>query len=226
MQRLAGINAAERLWRQCRLTWLASVQESLAVVSAGEPGVAAAEYGQRPHGLVPVVIITSGRAGGTPLCCHRTPGWSPRRETPGKGRDHLCRPFAPAWQSGHRSTQANTRKSPTFCFGGACRNKHYALSSAESKHLSIINGWPVDPWKANLFFLHCASELSWSGLSKANLIQCALEIPNRILSQVLGQKPTFSDHQTLPSTAQQAVLGARLNFQANPHPEGGLVLSE
>ena len=66
------------------------------------------------------------------------------------------------------------------------------------KHLSVINGSPVDP-------------------PKARFIWCALEIADRIPRRVLGQKQTVSDHQTLRLTAEDADLGSRLNFQANPH---------
>ena len=34
----------------------------------------------------------------------------------------------------------------------------------------------------------------------------------------LGHKQTVSDHPTLRLTTQEAELGARLNFPANPHP--------
>ena len=39
--------------------------------------------------------------------------------------------------------------------GGACRNKHRALSNAELKHLSVINACPVDPPKAKLQIAEC-----------------------------------------------------------------------
>jgi hypothetical protein len=55
VQRLAGLRAGELGQHQCRRTWLASVQMDLAGISAGK-------HGQRPHGPVPVAIITSGCA--------------------------------------------------------------------------------------------------------------------------------------------------------------------
>ena len=61
---------------------------------------------------------------------------------------------------------------------------------------------------------------------KAKCFRCALVIADRIPCGVLGQKQKVSDHLTLQLTAQQADLGARLNFQANRHPGSGLVLSE
>ena len=98
---VAGVSAGELGQHQCRRTWLASVQMDLAGISAGR-------HGQRPHGPLPVVIITSGCA-----------------------------------------------REPHCVFGGACGNKHCALSSV--KHLSIVNGWPVDPPKAKPF--RCALEI-------------------------------------------------------------------
>ena len=55
---------------------------------------------------------------------------------------------------------------------------------------------------------------------KAKLFRFALEVADRILCWVLGQKQTVSDHLMLRLTAKQAELGARLN----PHSRGGLVL--
>ena len=39
--------------------------------------------------------------------------------------------------------------------GGACRNKHRALSNAELKHLSVINAWTVDHLKGKLQIADC-----------------------------------------------------------------------
>ena len=41
--------------------------------------------------------------------------------------------------------------------GGACRNKHLALSNAEKKYLSVTNAWPVDPPQAILQIADCIS---------------------------------------------------------------------
>ena len=101
VQRLVGLSAADLRWRQCTRPSLASVQANLGTISAGGPGwhqcrwtwlasvqmdragISAGKHGQRPHGPVPVVIITSGCA-----------------------------------------------REPHSVFGGACGNKHRALSSA------------------------------------------------------------------------------------------------
>ena len=149
VQRLAGLSAADLRWRQCTRPSLASVQANFGSISAGGPGwhqcrwtwlasvqmdlagISAGKQGQRPHGPVPVVIITSGCA-----------------------------------------------REPHCIFWGRLRKQAPCSVQCIIKHLSIVNGWPVDPPKAKPF-------------------RCALEIADRTRTQANGLRSPNATHSKL-----------------------------
>ena len=81
---------------------------------------------------------------------------------------HQCRQTwaASTWSCTGRHNNQQLRQGTALCFWGRLRKQAPCSVQCIIKHLSIVNGWPVDPLKAKPF--RCALEIADSTKTQAN----------------------------------------------------------
>ena len=116
--------------------------------------------------------------------CKRTWAASVQADLAGISADgpgwHQCRQTwaASTWSCTGRQNNQRLRQGTALCFWGRLRKQAPCSVQCIIKHLSIVNGWPVDPPKAKPF-------------------RCALEVADRTRSHANGLRSPNATHSKL-----------------------------